>query len=56
MGILKDLPVDYYKTDGDHGSYRHIPLSEIIDSFAATYVGEGTTLIMLSYRGAIVMA
>jgi hypothetical protein len=41
MGILRDLPVDYYKTDGDHGSYRHIPLSEIIDSFAATYVGEG---------------
>jgi hypothetical protein len=41
MGILKDLPVDYYDTGGDHGNYRHIPLSEIIDSFAATYVGEG---------------
>tara|TARA_R110002012_G_scaffold242786_2_gene417168 strand:+ start:1508 stop:2461 length:954 start_codon:yes stop_codon:yes gene_type:complete len=41
MGIRKDLPVDYYDTDGNHGNYRYIPLSEIIDSFTATYVGEG---------------
>ena len=41
MGILKDLPIDYYDTGGDHGNYRYIPLSEIIDSFTATYVGKG---------------
>ena len=41
MGIVRDTPSTYYGTAGDHGSYRYIPLSEIIDSFAATYVGKG---------------
>tara|TARA_R110000782_G_scaffold52437_3_gene112449 strand:+ start:672 stop:1601 length:930 start_codon:yes stop_codon:yes gene_type:complete len=41
MGIVRDNARDYYKTGGDHGSYQYIPLSEIIDSFAATYVGAG---------------
>ena len=41
MGIVRDNARDYYRTGGDHGSYQYIPLSEIIDSFAATYVGQG---------------
>ena len=41
MGILKQAPQTYYATGGDHGNYRQIPLQEIIDSFRATYVGEG---------------
>tara|TARA_R110000765_G_scaffold273401_1_gene372130 strand:+ start:314 stop:1249 length:936 start_codon:yes stop_codon:yes gene_type:complete len=41
MGIVRDTPSTYYGTSGVHGSYRYIPLSEIIDSFAATYVGKG---------------
>ena len=41
MGILRAEPQGYYEHDGDHGNYRYIPLTEIIDSFAATYVGEG---------------
>jgi hypothetical protein len=41
MGIVRDNARDYYRTGGDHGSYQYIPLSEIIDSFAATYVGKG---------------
>ena len=43
MGILRDSLILYYNTlgSGDHGSYRYIPLSEIIDSFVATYVGKG---------------
>jgi hypothetical protein len=41
MGIVRDPAQTYYGTNGDHGSYQYIPLSEIIDSFAATYVGKG---------------
>jgi hypothetical protein len=41
MGVVRDNARDYYRTGGDHGSYQYIPLSEIIDSFAATYVGAG---------------
>tara|TARA_R100000329_G_C7609405_1_gene216223 strand:- start:279 stop:1208 length:930 start_codon:yes stop_codon:yes gene_type:complete len=41
MAIARDAAQAYYATDGDHGSYRYIPLNEIIDSFAATYVGKG---------------
>jgi hypothetical protein len=41
MGILRSEPQAYYGASGDHGSYRYIPLTEIIDSFAATYVGKG---------------
>ena len=42
MGILKEAPQAYYdNTNPDWGNYRYIPLGEIIDSFNATYVGEG---------------
>ncbi len=42
MGILKEAPQAYYdNTNPDWGNYRYIQLSEIIDSFNATYVGEG---------------
>lgn len=41
MGILKQAEKTYYLTGADHGNYRHISLTEIIDSFAATYVGNG---------------
>lgn len=41
MGILRSEPQAYYGASGDHGGYRYIPLTEIIDSFAATYVGKG---------------
>ena len=40
MGIVRLEPQAYYASDGDHGQYRYIPLNEIIDSFAATYVGK----------------
>ncbi len=41
MGVTIDRLHTYYDDDGEHGSYRQISLQEIIDSFAATYVGEG---------------
>jgi len=41
MGIVRNPAQEYYGINGDHGSYQYIPLSEIIDSFAATYVGAG---------------
>ena len=42
MGILREAPQSYYdNTNADFGNYRQIPLQDIIDSFAATYVGEG---------------
>jgi hypothetical protein len=41
MAINKDNPGTYYGASGDHGSYRYIPLQEIIESFNATYVGRG---------------
>tara|TARA_R110002167_G_scaffold48630_4_gene143252 strand:- start:501 stop:1436 length:936 start_codon:yes stop_codon:yes gene_type:complete len=42
MGILRSEPEAYYdNTLPDFGNYRYIPLTEIIDSFAATYVGKG---------------
>jgi|TARA_R110000823_G_scaffold7244_3_gene26543 hypothetical protein len=41
MGILRSEPQAYYASAGDHGNYRYIPLSDIIDSFTAAYVGEG---------------
>ena len=45
MGILRQVASTYYDamtSDGDtYGSYRYVPLNEIIDSFTATYVGEG---------------
>jgi len=48
MGIIKSTASasnGYYALDGVnddyvYGNYRYIPLSEIIDSFVATYVGE----------------
>ena len=41
MAILTQEQKAYYGSGGDHGSYRFISLTEIIDSFNATYVGEG---------------
>jgi len=41
MAILTQEQQAYYASGGDHGSYRFISLTEIIDSFNATYVGEG---------------
>ena len=41
MGILTSAEKTYYLTGGDHGNYRFISLTEIIDSFTATYVGTG---------------
>ena len=46
MGITSSNPQGYYDNngilnDGAYGDYRYIPLNEIIDSFAATYVGKG---------------
>ena len=41
MGILTTNPNTYYGASGNHGEYRYISLTEIIDSFNATYVGKG---------------
>ncbi len=41
MGILVSPELAYYRHGGDHGDYRYINLTEIIDSFSATYIGEG---------------
>ena len=41
MGILTQAEKTYYLTGGSHGNYRFVELREIIDSFTATYVGEG---------------
>jgi hypothetical protein len=41
MGIITSEQQGYYGSAGDHGNYRYIGLDEIIDSFKATYVGEG---------------
>lgn len=41
MAILRNPQGTYYAINGDHGSYQFISLTEIIDSFRATYVGPG---------------
>lgn len=41
MGVLTQAQKTYYLTGGSHGDYRFVDLQEIINSFAATYVGEG---------------
>ena len=41
MAILTTEQQGYYAAGGDHGNYRYISLAEIIDSFTATYVGNG---------------
>ena len=42
MGILKPQPGLYYDNlNPDYGSYKKLSLLEAIDSFNATYVGEG---------------
>ena len=41
MGILRSEPQAYYASGGTHGDYRYISLSDVIDSFVATYVGQG---------------
>jgi hypothetical protein len=41
MGITRANPYTYYDNSSpDFGSYRYIPLSDVINSFAATYVGK----------------
>ena len=40
MGILSTNPQIYYAAGGDHGNYRYITLTEIMDSFRAAYVGK----------------
>ena len=40
MGTLRNTDATYYLADGDHGNYRYLSLSDIIDSFSATYVGK----------------
>ena len=40
MGILTTEEQNYYSDSGPHGNYRFISLTEIIDSFNATYVGK----------------
>ena len=39
MGILVTAEGTYYGDGGSHGNYRYISLTEILDSFRATYVG-----------------
>ena len=42
MGIIKSAPQAYYdNTNPDFGNYRYVPLSDIIASFNAAYVGRG---------------
>ena len=42
MGLTYDSSSTYYdNTSPDYGNYQFISLQEIIDSFKATYVGEG---------------
>ena len=41
MSILKTSEGTYYATGGDHGSYRYLSLTNVINSFMATYVGKG---------------
>jgi hypothetical protein len=42
MGIIKSAPQAYYdNTNPDFGNYRYVPLSDIIGSFNAAYVGKG---------------
>ena len=41
MGILRTDQEAYYAAGGDHGSYQFISLTDIINSFKATYVGKG---------------
>ena len=40
MGILTTNEQVYYTAGGNHGNYRYISLTEIMDSFRATYVGK----------------
>ena len=41
MSTLTTTAKTYYLSNGDHGNYRQLSLSEIVDSFSATYIGEG---------------
>ena len=41
MSTLTTTAKTYYLSDGDHGNYRQLSLSEIVDSFSATYIGKG---------------
>ena len=41
MGILKTNEQTYYGASGAYGDYRYLSLQDVINSFMATYVGEG---------------
>jgi len=41
MAILTTEEQAYYAANGSHGNYRFVNLTEIVDSFNATYVGKG---------------
>ena len=42
MGILLNSnAATYYGDGGTHGEYRHIAISDVIESFLATYDGAG---------------
>jgi len=41
MAVLRSEQQAYYASGGDHGNYRYLSLSDIINSFNATYVGKG---------------
>ena len=44
-GLINKTEQDYYNSDFDNfGYYQFISLEDIIDNFAATYVGEGKIL------------
>ncbi len=40
MSTLTTTAKTYYLSNGDHGNYRNLSLSDIVDSFSATYVGK----------------
>ena len=37
MGTLRNTDATYYLSNGDHGNYRYLSLSEIIDSFRENF-------------------
>ena len=41
MGIIETSASSYYASGGPHGNYRFVSMSEVVDSFMATYVGKG---------------
>ena len=48
MGLLDGTTQQQYYTGNDHGNYQFTSLSDIIDNFMATYVGDGKLLMSLN--------